>query len=128
MFTAVFYQGSAGWIVAIVPEIPGAHAQGRTIEEEIFYPAFRDAVSKKDDRKVYFEAVEEHRVVDLVMPDVEHGTDDEVAAHVKVLKELIEHHADEEEKTMFPKARKVLDRDELRTLGEALAARKKELS
>ena len=97
------------------------------IEEEIFYPAFRDAVSKKDDRKVYFEAVEEHRVVDLVMPDVENGTDDEVAAHVKVLKELIEHHADEEEKTMFPKARKVLDRDELRTLGEALAARKKAL-
>jgi hemerythrin superfamily protein len=97
------------------------------IEEEIFYPAFRDAVSKKDDRKVYFEAVEEHRVVDLVMPDVENGTDDEVAAHVKVLKELIEHHAGEEEKTMFPKARKVFDRDELRTLGEALKARKKAL-
>ncbi|SRR5581483_9715206 len=98
------------------------------IEEEIFYPAFRDAVSKKDDRKLYFEAVEEHRVVDLVMPDVENGTDEEVAAHVKVLKELIEHHAGEEEKSMFPKARKVFDRDELRMLGEQLAARKKELA
>ena len=97
------------------------------IEEEIFYPAYRDAVSKKDDRKLYFEAVEEHRVVDLVMPDVENGTDDEVAARVKVLKELIEHHADEEEKSMFPKARKVLDRDELRMLGEQLMARKKAL-
>ncbi len=98
------------------------------IEEEIFYPAYRDAVTKKDDRKLYFEAVEEHRVVDLVMPDVENGTDEEISAHVKVLKELVEHHADEEEKSMFPKARKVLDRDELRTLGEELAARKKDLA
>jgi hemerythrin-like domain-containing protein len=61
------------------------------------------------------------------MPDVENGTDDQVAAHVKVLKELVEHHADEEETSMFPKARKVLDRDELRELGERLKARKKEL-
>jgi hemerythrin superfamily protein len=97
------------------------------IEEEIFYPAYRDAASKKDDRKLYFEAVEEHRVVDLVMPDVENGTDDEVAAHVKVLKELIEHHADEEESSMFPKAKKLFDRDELRALGEQLQARKKAL-
>ena len=97
------------------------------IEEEIFYPAYRDAVSKKDDRRLYFEAVEEHRVVDLVMPDVENGTDDEVAAHVKVLKELIEHHADEEESSMFPKAKKLFDRDELRELGERLQARKKAL-
>ena len=98
------------------------------IEEEIFYPAYRDAVTKKDDRKLYFEAMEEHRVVDLVMPDVENGTDEQVAAHVKVLKELVEHHADEEEKSMFPKARKVFDREELRTLGDQLAARKKALS
>jgi hemerythrin superfamily protein len=111
-------------VLAKIEKEVKVHSQ---IEEEIFYPAYRDAVSKKDDRKVYFEAVEEHRVVDLVMPDVENGTDDEVAAHVKVLKELIEHHADEEEKTMFPKARKVFDRDELRTLGEALKARKKAL-
>lgn len=97
------------------------------IEEEIFYPAYRDAVSKKDDRKLYFEALEEHRVVDLVMPDVENGTDDEVAAHVKVLKELIEHHADEEESSMFPKAKKLFDREELRALGEQLQARKKAL-
>ena len=97
------------------------------IEEEIFYPAFRDAAAKKDDRKLYFEAVEEHRVVDLVMPDVENGSDEQVAAHVKVLKELIEHHAEEEETSMFPKARKLFDRAELRELGERLQARKKAL-
>src|SRR5262245_66239138 len=30
-----------------------------TVEEQIFYPAFRTAVEKKDDRKLYFEALEE---------------------------------------------------------------------
>ena len=41
-----------------------------TIEEEIFYPAYRDAVKKKDDRELYQEALEEHHVVDLVMPEL----------------------------------------------------------
>src|SRR5437588_7947758 len=43
------------------------------IEEEIFYPAFRDAVRSKDDRKMYYEAKEEHHVVKLVMPEVKEG-------------------------------------------------------
>jgi len=111
----------------VLSKIEGELKIHTQIEEEIFYPAYRDAASKKDDRKLYFEAMEEHRVVDLVMPDVENGTDEEVAAHVKVLKELVEHHAGEEEKSMFPKARKLFDREELRLLGEQLAARKKAL-
>ena len=100
-----------------------------TIEEEIFYPAFRDAVKKKDDRVLYQEALEEHHVVDLVMPEVKASdpAGDVFAAKAKVLKELIEHHADEEEKEMFKTARKVLDKDELRELGSRMQARKKQL-
>ena len=99
-----------------------------TVEEEIFYPAFRDAARSKDDKKLYYEANQEHHVVDLVMPEMDApGTNEEFAAKAKVLKELIEHHADEEEKEMFPKARKLFTRDELRDLGERLEERKKEL-
>ena len=100
-----------------------------TIEEEIFYPAFRDAVRSKDDKKMYFEAKEEHHVVKLVLPEVQEGgmAVEEFAAKCKVLKELVEHHADEEEKEMFPEARKVLSRPELQDLGDRMAARKKEL-
>lgn len=100
-----------------------------TIEEEIFYPAFREAASKKDDTKLYYEALEEHHVVDLVLPelDAEGAGSPEFAAKAKVLKELVEHHADEEEKEMFPRAKKLMDKDELETLGEQLAQRKKEL-
>jgi hemerythrin superfamily protein len=100
-----------------------------TIEEEIFYPAFRDAVRSKDDKKMYFEAIEEHHVVKLVLPEVKEGgmAIEEFAAKCKVLKELVEHHADEEEKEMFPEARKALSRPELQELGDRMAARKKQL-
>lgn len=99
------------------------------IEEEIFYPAYREAVTKKDDRKLFFEATYEHHVVDLVMPELKrtNPSSEQFGAKAKVLKELIEHHADEEEKEMFPKARKVLNAEELRELGAEMERRKKEL-
>lgn len=31
--TIVYEEGDDGWIVASVPEVPGAHSQGRTREE-----------------------------------------------------------------------------------------------
>jgi hemerythrin superfamily protein len=100
------------------------------IEEEIFYPAFRDAASKKEDSKLYYEAVEEHHVVDMVLPEIDTSASGspEFAAKAKVLKDLVEHHAEEEEKEMFPKAKKLLDKDELVSLGERMAQRKSELS
>lgn len=99
------------------------------IEEEIFYPAYREAAKKKEDQKLYYEALEEHHVVDLVMPEVSDGQNaEELKAKAKVLKDLVEHHADEEEKEMFPRARKAFDRDELKDLGERLLQRKDELS
>jgi hemerythrin superfamily protein len=100
-----------------------------TIEEEIFYPAYHEAARKKDDRKLFFEAVQEHHVVDMVMPEMNDGASpEELKAKAKVLKDLVEHHAEEEEKEMFPRARKVMDRDELRSLGEMLQRRKEDLS
>jgi hemerythrin-like domain-containing protein len=100
-----------------------------TIEEEIFYPAYRDAVKKKDDRELYQEALEEHHVVDLVLPELKasNPAGEIFGAKAKVLKELIEHHADEEEEEMFPKARKVLGAARLRDLGGRMETRKRTL-
>lgn len=99
-----------------------------TIEEEIFYPAWREAARKKDDQTMYYEAVEEHGVVKVFLPGAGSGANnEELKAKAKVLKELVEHHADEEEKEMFPRARQVMERDELRELGERMEARKREL-
>ncbi len=101
-----------------------------TIEEEIFYPAYRDAVRRKEDRELYQEALEEHHVVDLVMPELKSSDPggEVFGAKAKVMKELIEHHAEEEEKEMFPKARKALGAAELKELGARMAARKRQLS
>ena len=100
------------------------------IEEEIFYPAFREAGEKSDDEKMFFEAMEEHRAAgDLVLPDLlaTEVETDQFGGRAKVLKELVEHHADEEEKEMFPRARELLGLDALRELGERMQARKEEL-
>ena len=99
------------------------------VEEEIFYPAFHEAARTKEQNKLFFEAKEEHHVVDMVMPEVgeNDGGTEGFAGRAKVLKDLIEHHADEEEKQMFPAAKKLLGRDELRELGRRIQQRKKEL-
>jgi hemerythrin superfamily protein len=99
------------------------------IEETIFYPAFKAAVEKKDEREMYFEALEEHHVVKLVLPEMKETdpASEEFGAKSKVLKELVTHHAKEEEKEMFPAAKKVFDKDELLSLGQQMEARKKEL-
>jgi len=103
------------------------HAQ---IEEEIFYPAFKAAAKKSDDAEMFFEAAEEHHVVEMVMPELVacDPATDEFTAKAKVLKELIEHHAGEEEKEMFKRAKALMDEDELEELGTRLEERKMELS
>lgn len=99
------------------------------IEEEIFYPAFKEAGSSEFS-KMYFEALEEHRAVDeLVLPDLRKTspTSEKFSGRAKVLKELIEHHVDEEEKDMFKKASKAMSKEELAELGQRMAERKQEL-
>jgi hypothetical protein len=93
------------------------------IEEEIFYPELRDHPRAKD---VVLEGFQEHHVVDLLMGELEGlPVDDETwGAKAVVMKENVEHHMEEEEGEMFQKARQVFDRDELRDLGERMAARK----
>jgi hemerythrin-like domain-containing protein len=99
------------------------------IEEDVFYPAFKAAAEKAEQREMYFEANEEHRLVDFEIPRIQ-KTDpstDDFSAHAKVLKELVEHHADEEEKSMFPMAKKLLTKEELEEIGILMEEEKKKL-
>ena len=96
------------------------------IEEEIFYPAFKDAARTKDDKKLFFEAQAEHGAVKTLIPELQQTdrASDEFAGKAKVLKDMIEHHAEEEEDEMFPRAKKLLSKEELQDLGERMAERK----
>lgn len=100
-----------------------------TIEEEDFYPAFKEA-GAKDELKMYYEAIEEHRAVEaLVLPDLlntEPGSV-EFSGRIKVLKELLEHHIEEEEQEMFVNAAKLMSADQLETLGKKMEEKKKSL-
>ncbi len=99
------------------------------LEEELLYPAFKTA-GNKDDAEMFYEAKEEHRAVDsLVLPDlkVTDPSAPEFAGRIKVLKELLEHHIEEEESELFPRAEKLLSKSQLTEMGEQMAARKAEL-
>jgi hemerythrin superfamily protein len=97
------------------------HAQ---IEEEIFYPAVREAI---DDEGLMDEADIEHASAKDLIAQIEASDpgEDHFGAKVTVLGEYIKHHVQEEQSEMFPKIRKAeLD---LAELGSAMSARKAEL-
>lgn len=84
-------------------------------EEQVFYPAFK-ARADRDGLVAHAEAVQEHRAVELrVLPDLEAAkpTSTQFAGRAKVLAEFVEHHAKEEENTMFAMARMLFSAEEL---------------
>ena len=96
------------------------------IEEEIFYPACREAGVESD---MMDEANVEHDGAKVLIGELENGSPDDeyYDAKVKVLSEEIKHHVKEEEKRggIFTEAK---DADlDLNALGEQMAARKQEL-
>ena len=98
------------------------HAQ---LEEEIFYPAFKQAL---DDKKLEPEAKVEHATLkDLISQVRDIEPDGEMFdARITVLSEYVKHHVKEEQNEMFPKA-KASKKLDLVALGIQMAARKKEL-
>lgn len=97
------------------------HAQ---IEEEIFYPAARQA--QVDDDLLDEAEVEHSSAKDLIAQIQGMDPDEELYdAKVTVLGEFIDHHVQEEEGEMFPKCRKA--KMDLAGLAGALAGRKTEL-
>lgn len=97
------------------------HAQ---IEEEILYPAAREAIEESD---LVAEALVEHQSAKDLIAKIEgmSSDDEEYKATVTVLGEYVKHHVKEEEGEMFPQLKK--SELDLQELGEQLSARKMEL-
>lgn len=97
------------------------HAQ---VEEEIFYPAVKQALKDKD---LVPEAKVEHESLKRLIAEVEGVEPDGEMfdAKMKVLSEYVKHHVKEEQDEMFPKVKATkLDMNEL---GAKIAERKAEL-
>jgi hypothetical protein len=95
-----------------------------TLEEEIFYPAVRSAI---EEDLLMDEAQVEHDSAKALIGEIENMQpgDEMYDARVTVLGEYIKHHVQEEQKEMFPKAKKA--KVDLAALGEQITARKEEL-
>jgi len=76
------------------------------IEEKIFYPTLKKEL--KGSEEMVNEAIVEHSSAKELMKQIQAMKGDEKLfdSKVHVLKELIEHHIEEEEEEMFPKAKK----------------------
>ncbi len=95
------------------------------LEEEIFYPAVKKEV---DDGSMVQEAIEEHQTVKQLISELK-GMDDEAdeefESQFSQLVENVQHHVEEEENEMLPKAEESsLD---LNSLGQQMSQRKQEL-
>ncbi|MEP7339892.1 MAG: hemerythrin domain-containing protein [Acidobacteriota bacterium] len=94
------------------------------IEETIFYPALQEQEELKD---LVLEAFEEHKQVKTLLREISNLTDgsEKFDAKLKVMKENVEHHVEEEETEMFPKVEQFMDETQLEELGQQMEEEKK---
>lgn len=113
--------GSAADKQALAQQICAELTLHAEVEEQIFYPAVREALDQDD---LLDEAEVEHASAKDLIAQIESGdaSDPLWSAKVTVLGEYIDHHVQEEENEMFPKTRKA--KMDLESLGKEIASMK----
>jgi hemerythrin-like domain-containing protein len=91
------------------------------IEERAFYPELR-RYAEDDLADQVLESLEEHQLVKRLCEELRliDEDDERFEAKMKVLRDLVEHHVEEEESGLFPTLRKVIAKEDLRMIGEAI--------
>jgi hemerythrin-like domain-containing protein len=106
-------------------EISDALRIHTSLEEDIFYPAFRQEADSKKAEKLVLEAYEEHHVVELVLnelPELDPAAEN-YEAKLTVLQELIDHHVEIEEDEMFPAAERAFGKERSQHFAEQMQSR-----
>ncbi len=110
--------------LALFNRIADCLAVHSTIEERHFYPAVRERDTQKELTEAYDEHLEVKKLlVDCLRSTTTPGFDGKVAA----LMGAVDHHVDEEENELFPKVKKLLNRDALEALGQTMEAEGEQL-
>lgn len=93
------------------------------VEETALYPALEQHEELKD---LALEANEEHRQVKTLMREIANLADGSeiFEAKLKVMKENIEHHVEEEENEMFPQMRDSLSEEEFEQISQEITTAK----
>jgi hemerythrin superfamily protein len=108
-------------IQGLVEQVVQALKVHTRVEEEIFYPAVRRKIDEPD---LMFEAEIEHNSAKALIRQLERmkPSDPRYGPTFTVLCEYVDHHAKEEEKEMFPKARR--KKVDMQRLGKQIMQRK----
>jgi hemerythrin superfamily protein len=90
------------------------------MEEEVLYPAFKRVKELKPE---VLEGYEEHHVADMLLGELTETpfNNETWAPKLKVLKEQLEHHIEEEEGELFPNAKDYFSDNDLEQLGQQMA-------
>lgn len=86
-------------------------------EEKFFYPKIMEK-----DKETALESFEEHHVGKIVLNELEDTSrgDEAWIPKVKVLRDIIEHHIEEEESEIFPDAQDMLDSNEEQQIAQQI--------
>lgn len=98
----------------------GIHAElmaHERMEEDVFYPALRAA--NEQAKEIVLEGYAEHHVIDVILDELMEVPEDAEhwKAKLKVLRENLDHHMEEEEGEMFKRAKDCLSKETLEEIG-----------
>jgi iron-sulfur cluster repair protein YtfE (RIC family) len=105
---------------AVLDELANSLAAHMAIEQDIFYPAI-----KRVNEELVNESYEEHALAEVALKRLmaTDPEDEEFLARVTALKELLQHHVQEEEDELFPAVQAAMDKEALEQLGESMQQR-----
>ncbi|MFP5264412.1 MAG: hemerythrin domain-containing protein [Blastocatellia bacterium] len=89
------------------------------VEEQVFYSALKNHEETSD---MIPESLEEHREVDEILAEMSrlNPGDDDFMDKLTELRESVEHHVEEEQNEMFPKAERILGESRLQEMGRQM--------
>lgn len=114
----------------IVEQIHDELEEHAGVEEQVFYPAVeRRAAEDPGSGEQVDEAHEEHRLIRDLLTEIAEmqPQDDGYDAKVHVLKDMVQHHVQEEEGRMLPRARHLLGAEELEQMGADIEAERAQI-
>lgn len=96
-------------------------------EEKVFYKSLKKNGETEEELSAVFESKEEHRLIRETLSRLEKADPEspKFSARAKVLRELIDHHVDEEEQSLFDLARNRFETEDLETMRARFEAKRK---
>ena len=104
---------------ALFNQLKNALTLHTQVEEQVFYPAMQEF---EETREFIGEAIEAHQNVDQILEEMSmlSPSDGDFQTQLEELKETLEHHIDEEEDELFPKAEELCGQKRLDEMGRQM--------